>query len=630
MLEGLNIQQKSAVIDTFKNNSLVLAGAGSGKTRVLITRIQYILEKLNKPASSIMAITFTNKAADELLSRAKKATEDAGDMWVGTYHSICIRLLKMFGEDIGLNDFTILDPKNAKKSAESVMVSMGIITSKSILNTYLNKVSRLKNNLMTPKKYREIYLKKHKGDKEKLQEDREFEFIEFYNKYQKDNYNHQTIDFDDIIMYTILLLQSSNNAKMFIKKNFNYIMADEVQDSNTCNFVLIQLLSACCNLFMVGDLDQSIYGFRGARPDFLVKYDKVFPNIKLYKLEQNYRSTKTIVNASNSVVSNNAKRLDKVCFSEAETGEKISCVALDTNRDEANFVAEEILEHVKKGKNFDDIYVLYRTNAQSRILEETFMKYNIPYNIIGSIGFNDRAEIKDCLSFLRVFVNKKDKYSFKRALSTLDGVGNKAIDDLLMLLDVKQNALEALKSYTPNRKKTKESIDFFINLLNLINDKPTAVLNKICDFYIDKYSKDLNPKNVDRIENIKELKKLGKEKEDKGVMLKDFVMQMDLLSKSDKETESSKVSLMTIHSSKGLESEIVFVVGNNEMVFPHENNINNPDNLEEERRLCYVAMTRAKKKLYMTSYYFDGHTGFDISRFIDEIPNKYVEKLGGI
>lgn len=625
MLEGLNKQQKDVILNSLNANSLVLAGAGSGKTRVLITRIQYIIEELKKYPSSIMAITFTNKAANELLERARKVTEEASEMWVGTYHSICIRLLRMFGEDIGLEDFTILDTYNAGKCASNVMSSMGLIASKQMVKNYLSRVSSLKNDLITPKRYRDEKLLKYKGEEDRLREDTEFDFIEFYSKYQKENFENQTIDFDDIILYTILLLQSSEDAKSFVKKTFRYIHGDEVQDSNTSNIILMNLLSKDCNLFLVGDVDQSIYGFRGARPEYLVKYNEINKNSKLFKLEQNYRSTKTIVNASNSVVSHNEERIDKICFSENEVGEPIIISTHDTNKDEAEFLSKTIRKLILSGKKFNDIMVLYRTNSQTRILEETFMHDSIPYTIIGSLNFNDRAEIKDCLSFLRVAVNRKDKYSFKRALGTLEGIGKNTIEDLISLLEVKKDALEVLKAYKTSRKKAQESIKFFIDVLNLIDEKPTGVLNKIAEYNINKLKSEGTPKAIEKIENIEELLKVATEKENKGVMLKEFISQMDLLSKSDKENGNNTVSLMTIHSSKGLESEIVFITGVNEEILPHSNSSISKEDIEEERRLMYVGITRAKKRLYISSFYFDGKKSFEPSRFIEEIPDIYKE-----
>lgn len=627
ILNGLNRQQKDSILESLIDDSLVLAGAGSGKTKVLITRIQYILTVLNKKPSSIMAITFTNKAADELLERAKKVTEDSNDMWVGTYHSICIRFLKMFGEDIGLDNFTILDQYNARKSAEGVLLKLDAIISKSIVRGYLTRIGNLKNELISPEIYADKKLKKYKGDEELFKDDPEYEFIEFYKMYQEEHFKNQTLDFDDIIYYTIILLNTSESAKRFIKKTFSFIHADEVQDSNTSNIILLKMLSQNCNLFLVGDLDQSIYGFRGARPEYILNIDKVLPESKLFKLEQNYRSTKTIVNSSNTLISNNDSRLDKVCFSENIIGDPITISSFKTNKEESDFICSEIKGYISHGKQYNDIMVLYRTNNQSRVIEKTFIEENIPYVIIGSTSFNERAEIKDCLSFLRVSVNKRDRYSFKRALSTLDDIGSGTIDNILAMFDVKLDALETLKSYKTNRKTAQKSIDFFIEMLNLIDEKPTGVLNKIAEYYIDKLKSEGTAKSIERIENIEELLKVAKDKEDKGVMLKDFVNQMDLLSKADKESKGNAVSIMTIHSSKGLESDIVFMIGTNDGILPHDNSLSNIEDLEEERRLCYVGMTRAKKKLYILSYALDGQKVYEQSRFIKEIPDMYIENI---
>ncbi|MEG1870866.1 MAG: ATP-dependent helicase, partial [Peptostreptococcaceae bacterium] len=425
----------------------------------------------------------------------------------------------------------------------------------------------------------------------------------------------------------ILLLNTSTNAQEFIRKTFTYIHADEVQDSNTSNIILINMLSKNCNLFMVGDIDQSIYGFRGAKPDYLVKYTEMNNNSKLFKLEQNYRSTKIIVNSSNSVIANNDGRIDKVCFSEQESGDRITYIKCPTDRDEANFIANEIRAYKAHGESFSDIMILYRTNSQSRLLEEVFISEDIPYTIVGSLSFNDRAEIKDCLSFLKIAVNKKDKTSFMRSLGTLDGIGKKTIEELISLHDVKKDALDTLKSYQAKTARSKVSIEFFINILKLIDEKPTGVLRKIASYHIDRLRSEGTPKSIEKIENIEELVKVAIEKENNGIMLKDFVSQMDLLSSKDKDSKPDSLTMMTIHASKGLESKIVFIAGMNDGILPHDNSLTNQNDIEEERRLAYVAMTRSKKKLYISSFDSNNQKIYDSSRFIEEIPDMYIEKI---
>lgn len=623
MLDDLNEQQKNTVLGSFTQDTLVLAGAGAGKSKTLIERIQYIIEDRNAKPDSIMAITFTNKAAKELLDRIKKINNDADEMWVGTFHSICIRLLRMFGDEIGLSDFTILDPYNAKKAATEILVKLGAITSKTTLNNYLGRVSFLKNELITAKKYRDNKLAKYVSEYE-ASVDPEYEFINFYSSFQRENLKNQTIDFDDIILYTIFLLRKSANAQKFIKDTFKYIHVDETQDSNTANIVLFKLLSKDCNLFVVADIDQSIYGWRGAKPEYLVKNSS---NFKLFKLEQNYRSTQTIVNASNNVISHNVNRIDKTCFSKNRVGDAISIKDFSRDYDEATFVAKEILAYKRLGISLNNVYILYRTNAQSRIFEETFIKYGVPYNIIGAVGFNDRQEIKDALAFIRVAINHKDKQSFKRAMLTLEGVGKTAVEDIMYLYDVKRDAVDALTAYHPKSKKSGDSVKFMLDLLNLATVRPYDIVEKAAYYFINKYALENTPKSLDRVQNLEELIKVSKEKEKAGLDIKMFIDQMDLLSSKDKSDTAGLVSMMTVHASKGLESSIVFGVGMNEGILPHDNSIGDPNKVEEERRLMYVLMTRPKDKLYLTSFGTNGQKTYHRSRFISEIPTQFTEKL---
>lgn len=623
MLDDLNEQQKNAVLGSFAQDTLVLAGAGAGKTKLLVERVKYILEEKNADPGSIMCITFTNKAAKELLDRARKVCKDANEMWVGTFHSICIRLLRMFGDEIGLSDFTILDPYNSKKAAIDVLNQMGSIISKELLSNYLSRISHLKNELITSKKYREKTLSKYANAYE-AQTDPEYQFCTFYSKYQKENLTNQTIDFDDIILYTILLLKLSNNAKEFVSKHFKYIHVDETQDSNTSNIALFKLLSANCNLFIVGDCDQSIYGWRGAKPKYLIDHKNDF---RMFKLEQNYRSTQNIVNASNCVIANNIDRIDKTCFSKNRVGDSITLKSFIKDFDEANFIASEILAYKNLGIPYNDIFILYRTNAQSRIFEEAFIKTGVPYTIIGALGFNERKEIKDCLAFLRISINHKDKQSLKRALMCLSGIGKSAVSDIMDLYDVKRDAVQAIKLYKPKGVKASNSIAFLLDLLNLVKTKPYAVIKKIGQYFIDKFKIENTAQSNERIENIEELIKVSEEKEKSGLMIEDFITQMDLLSSKDKDNKTGTVSMMTVHASKGLESSIVFGVGINEGILPHNNSLNNQDSLEEERRLMYVLMTRAKDKLYLTNFGSNGQKNFRESRFIHEIPNSYIEKI---
>ena len=401
-------------------------------------------------------------------------------------------------------------------------------------------------------------------------------------------------------------------------------MVDETQDSNTSNIMLFKLLSKNCNLFVVADIDQSIYGWRGAKPEYLINNSSQY---KLFKLEQNYRSTQTIVDASNSVISHNIKRIDKTCFSKNRIGDMITYANFNRDYEEARFIAKEINVYKNLGINLNDIFILYRTNSQSRIFEEVFIKSGVPYNIIGALGFNDRQEIKDCLAFIRVAVNDKDRQSFKRALLTLDGIGQKAVEDILNLYDVKRSATVALSLYNPKGQKAIESKKFMLELLNLTASRPYQIVDKAAYYFIGKYKLENTPKSLERIQNLEELMNVSKEKEKEGLNIEDFVDQMDLLSSKDKKSKEGTVSMMTVHASKGLEAGIVFGVGLNDGILPHGNSINDADELEEERRIMYVLMTRAKDKLYLTSFGSNGQKSYHHSRFISEIPSKFVERL---
>lgn len=628
MLSQLNKQQKKAILESLDNDSLVLAGAGSGKTRVLITRIQYLMSNLNIHPSSIMAITFTKKAANELKDRLRTVTneDDLAQLWVGTYHSVCLKIIDEFGEQIGIKEgYTILDTYNQKKCAADILSKMGLEVSKSTVNAYLKRVGSLKNNLILPKKFREKVLEKYAGSTSDSSAESDYVFADFYSRYQAENIKSNVMDFDDIIMYTVMLLSSSKMAQDFVKNKFKYIFADEVQDSNPSNMTLLNLFSKDCNLFMVGDVDQSIYGFRGARPDMIMNYANRKEDMKIFKLEQNYRSTQTIVNASNAVISYNDGRMDKTCFSNNSVGDKIQLSLASTNIEESMYVTKRINQHISSGGSYEDVMILYRTNAQSRILEETFMKAGIPYSLVGALSFNERAEIKDCMSVLKLACNLRDKYSLKRVLSTLDGIGKKAVEDLMNLMDVYSDAVSALENYNPRTKKAKESIAFLFGILNLIDKKPTAVLNKIADYYILKLETVGDEQSIDRIENIKELQKVVIEKETEGMALQEFVMQMDLMSSTDNTSSNDSVTMMTIHASKGLESKVVFIVGMNEELLPHSNSYRSANGIMEERRLFYVAMTRAGEKLFISRYMEDSRRTYEESMFLREIPMKYIE-----
>lgn len=619
MLEGLNQQQYNAVVDSIYNNSLVIAGAGSGKTRVLTTRVQYIIEKLGHHPSSIMCITFTNKAAKELLSRIEKISDDAHLMWIGTYHSICVRFLKMFGNEIGLGKFSILDSDESKKVAKDVLVKLGLEADAKTMKMFMSKMSFLKNNLVTDKMYRtktaNCYIPKY----DNLNSSNDYDFTEFYTMYQEHNRQHHLLDFDDLILYTLILINKSKTVQDYIKNTFKFVCGDEVQDSNINNFMLLKSFSKDCNLFIVGDEDQSIYGFRGAKPEALMEFMNLYKNSKIFKLEQNYRSTKNIVEASNFVIYNNDDRVDKVAFSENEKGEKITYLNFDTSYDEADYIADE----AKNINDYGNTMVLYRTNSQSNIIEKAMIKRSIPYKIMGSISFNDRKIVKDCMAFLRVFINRKDKISFLRAMKTLNGVGPKLLEDLSLLFDTYNDANKVIDNISCKNKKAKSSVDFMKSILSYNGKDPLHIINKFTALKIEQLKGNVQPDSIKEIGLLEDLLQLA---EYEDITIEDFVYKMDLLTSGEEKEDSDKViTLMTMHSSKGLESDYVFLAGINEGIIPHENSIVT-NNICEERRLLYVAMTRARKKLYITNFNFNLNKNYTPSRFLKEIPDSYIEE----
>lgn len=631
-LNCLNVQQRDAVLGSFEQDSLVLAGAGSGKTRVLITRIEYILKVLKEKPSTIMAITFTKKAVSEISQRIEKITSYSDEMTVGTYHSVCIKLLKEFGEDINLTDFKVIEPSQCDKLASKVLKDMGLVASSKVVKKYTDKISNLKSELITPTIYKEKRMLEYKGNEELFRDDKEYDFIEFYLKLQIEKLENNLIDYDDAILYTQKLLEVSDNAISYIQDTFKYILCDEIQDSNIANIVLLNIMSEHCNLFIVGDLDQSIYGFRKAKPNYFLNLTKA-EKVKLFKLEQNYRSTKTIVEASNALISNNKNRIDKVCFSENEVGEPISYFRLKTNVDEANVIASEIKScHDNFGISYSDMMVLYRTRVQSEILEKELINNNVPCVVIGSTSFSNNPEIKNCLSFLRVAADRSDSTSFKRALMTLDDVGKVTVNKLVKELDECGDALVVLEEYKTNRTKTKESLNFLLEIIRLVDEKPVAVLTKIAQYQARKIKeiyKNDEEKRKKKLSNIKELLLMAIKKENDGAKVREFINQMGLLFQSDGTYGTDAVMLLTAHSSKGLESKVVFVAGMNEGIFPLSQSMKTVEEIEEERRLAYVSFTRPMDKLYITSYRSDGHKMFDESRFINEIPPQYIDKTEG-
>lgn len=617
-LSHLNPQQYAAVVESFERNTVLVAGAGSGKTAVLQARTSYLVDDMQVDPAQIMVVTFTNKAANELKERLKKVCPDIHKMWLGTFHSICVKILKNFGEDLNIRKFTILDEKDAKAIMKKILDDNGQPIDSANVSRILGQISSYKNNMKSPK---------HLLDNYPNMED-DIVFIKIYDQYQRETWSKRTFDFDDLIYYTVLLLKKSERVREWFYYNVKYVMIDECQDTNSSQFELMRLIVGPNNLLMVGDDDQSIYSFRDAKPEYLLNFETFFRGAQTLKLEQNYRSTKRIIEASNVVVSKNTIRSDKTMFTENKKGDPILYHRTETNRDEAEWVVKEIQTLKQQGIDYDKQAILYRTNAQTRLVEEYLLKMNIPYHIVGGFRFYDREEIKDLMAFFKLRVNPRDDMSLKRILKLVPTIGDKTADNLIDLAKVENvTYTQAFLKY-PFTKRQRAHVD---NIKPLLIEGYDSLQSFIRDVIkrtgiVDRYVKVNTGESRGRIENIKEFVSIIIEQENSGECqsIDDFVNSISLA--SAKEEQEDGVTLMTIHSSKGLEFEYVFMVGVEESLLPHGNSLFSPACIEEERRLMYVGMTRAKEQLYILNCKsrIDVYSGRVIrnpeSRFIADIP----------
>ena len=635
--DTLNDMQQMATFHT-EGPLLILAGAGSGKTRVLTHRIAYLIEEKGVNPYNIMAITFTNKAAAEMRSRVNKIVGfGAEQVWVSTFHSACVRILRRFIDRIGYsNDFTIYDTDDQKRLMKNVIKDLNLDSKIYKENAMINKISDFKNKLMTTSDVSAMA-------------NRDFKMInvsKIYNDYQQALKNNNALDFDDLIMKTVELFNKCPEVLESYQNRLQYIMVDEYQDTNAAQFAFVkQLASKSQNLCVVGDDAQSIYSFRGADYTNILHFERDFPGATVIKLEQNYRSTKNILEAANSVIHNNAGRKDKTLWSDNEQGEKIDLYQADDAYDEANMVASEIKENVDYGRaDYSDYAILYRTNAQSRTLEEKLMMKNIPYKIIGGQNFYQRKEIKDIIAYLRVVSNYSDDISVERIINVPKrGIGAATVEkvkdyaraygmDLYeALLDIENipglsRAVNKIKGFTSLIESYKTD-----EYKNDIEKLTNAILNDTG------YMGELVAENTDeangRIENIEELINKIVEYEDNTdePVLSEFLEEVALIAEIDNlDEDSSYVVLMTVHSAKGLEFPNVFLCGMEDGLFPGYMSImaDDKEELEEERRLCYVAITRAMKHLtisYAKKRMVRGEMQYNIvSRFVKEIPPMIV------
>lgn len=622
ILENLNKEQIEAV-KHIDGPLLVLAGAGSGKTKVLTTRIAYLIS-LGVSPDNILAITFTNKAAGEMKERISKLVGFSSKfMQISTFHSFGLKIVKENYEYLGYDkNFVIFDADDTLTIIKKILKDKNLDPEKFNPRAIRSQISKLKNDLIDSKKYSSFSLT-------------EFEkvVLEVYKKYESELIKNNSLDFDDLLILPIKLFEKRKDLLLMYQERYKYILIDEYQDTNEAQYKLTKLLaSKYKNICCVGDADQAIYGFRGANYKNILNFESDYKNALVIKLEENYRSSKTILDAANSVIKNNKNRKSKNLYSNLGIGDKITYYRANSGLDEVKYVVNKIKELKDNLVSLSDIVVLYRTNAQSRVFEDGLMKAGIPYKIVGGLNFYSRMEIKNLLAYLRLICNSNDNVSLERIINVpRRGIGTKTISNLydksylfnVSLYDaidsgkelVFKNMIEELKSI----KDTMSLVEFIDLVLDKSGLRKELVEEKTLEADI-------------RLENLEEFKSVAKSFEDEmGVVsLDDFLLNVSLITdNNDLKEDNNAVSLMTIHAVKGLEFDYVFVVGLEEGLFPHQNSMFSEDELEEERRLCYVAITRCKKKLYLSNarmrLMYGSEQVYPISRFINEIDANLLE-----
>jgi DNA helicase-2/ATP-dependent DNA helicase PcrA len=648
LLANMNPRQKEAVMQT-EGPLLLMAGAGSGKTRVLTHRIAYLIEEKNVNPWNILAITFTNKAAREMKERVNQLLGSGGeDVWVSTFHSMCVRILRRDVDRIGYSkNFTIIDSSEQNTLMKRVLKELNIDPKKYDPRSILGAISNAKNELLTPADYEN-------------QQGSLFEQIvgRCYALYQKELRNNQCMDFDDLIMNTIRLFKENEDALQFYQRKFHYIHVDEYQDTNHAQYTLVNLLAARFkNLCVVGDADQSIYGWRGANMQNILDFEKDYPDTAVILLEQNYRSTQTILNAANQVIKNNRNRPDKNLWTENTAGEKITYYRGDSEQDEARFIVSEMQKQIAdKGRKYGDFAVLYRTNAQSRVIEEMLLKANVPYTMVGGRKFYDRKEIRDILAYLSAIANPSDSLSLERIINVPKrGIGATSVEKLREFASLHEwSLLEAAMNVdlaNISGKAGKELGSFGVMMDQFAQMIPYLSVTELTKEILDKtgYKQELiNQNNLEsqsRLENLEEFltvtqefdKRFEAQNEDDAdapeEKLSIFLNDLALLSDVDSyEEESSQVTLMTLHAAKGLEFPVVFLIGLEENIFPLSRALMEESELEEERRLAYVGITRAEEELFLTNAFsrtLYGRTQYNRpSRFVEEIEQDLLQSLG--
>ena len=644
-LKGMNDKQSEAVLAT-EGPVLIMAGAGSGKTRVLTHRIAYLVEEKHVNPWNILAITFTNKAAREMRERVGKLVdaEIARDIWVSTFHALCVRILRRDIDKLGYNRaFTIADPAEQLTLVKHILADFNLDPKRYDPKSILGAISSAKNELVDPQTYAN----------EQANSPFTKVVAQVYAEYQKRLRSDQALDFDDLIMQTIVLFEKDKETLAFYQRKFRYIHVDEYQDTNEAQYQLVHMLAeGYHNLCVVGDADQSIYGWRGANMQNILDFKKDYPKAQVILLEQNYRSTKTILSAANDVIQNNQNRQAKTLWTENREGDKITYYRAQSETDEAIFVIRRIeAEIADNHRKYGDFAILYRTNAQSRAIEEAFVKSNIPYKMVGGHKFYDRKEIRDALAYFRLVVNPEDDMSFNRIVNEPKrGIGNTSVEKLEAFANEHDwSLLEAAANaeLSPIAGKARGQLAKFGKMIQQLGTRRqdlnvTEMMQAILEDsgYLSTLRAAHNLEADTRIENLEELLSVTQgfdsryqpENEDSDIFV-DFLAELALLSdQDDVEEDAQEVTLMTLHAAKGLEFPVVFLVGMEEGLFPLSRASMDESELEEERRLAYVGITRAKQKLYLSNAYgrmlYGQRQNNPASRFIEEINPDLLEVIG--
>ena len=638
LVQNMNENQLKAILKT-QGAVMVIAGAGSGKTRVLTNRIAYLIAEKNVLESNILAITFTNKAAKEMKERVYSLVgETSKYIWINTFHSMCVRILRQHIDLLGYNkNFTILDTSEQKTIIKNIVKELNLSEDSYQPNNILKIISNSKNSMIS---VNEMKAQARFGFMKNVAE-----IYEYYQKYLKKN---SVLDFDDLMLKTIVLFEKHPEVLAIYQNKFEYIHVDEYQDTNVIQYKLIKMLSEVHNnICVVGDDDQSIYSWRGACSDNIINFEKDYEDVEVIFLDQNYRSNSTILDAANAVIKNNTDRKDKALWSENKGGDKITVYAATNDKDETDDIAKKTLDLKAQGVDYKDIAILYRANYLSRSMENSCMAFGIPYKLIGSLKFLQRQEIRDLLAYMNVIVNKNDEFSLRRIINVPKrGIGASSMAKIDNYAEQYGLSLfEALKNI--DMIGVSKKIITNIHLLTQLIEKYSqteqySIEDLIVGIYKDSGYESMLKESADayaesRIENISELVSSAKQFSSMNDNLIDFISEMSLTSDADDENEDDSVVLSTVHAAKGLEYRVVFIMGLEENLFPSirdaESSEDERNKMEEERRLAYVAITRAKEKLFMSyanrRMQFGSIKNNKRSRFLDEVPNKLMHFESG-